>query len=161
MATSYIRELRFLYHPKQWERFRGGDLANEWIARHIGLFDRDDQRIKATQPTRHFFEWLASVMFRESLGYHALVEKYDLSAQGEKRSRFRRIAGAAAYAEVMRDRTGVPDLFLYAPDESSWFFCEVKGGTEPLQDHQELRFEQLHKVTNRPVYVVHFDEAEF
>jgi hypothetical protein len=156
-----MRELRFLYHPSQWERFKAGELAKDWVGRYAGLFDRDDVRIQTSQPAHHFFEWLASVIFRESLGYHSLIEKYDSASHAEKRAKFERIAGASAYAEVMRDRTGVPDLFVYAPDESTWFFCEVKGGTDSLRDHQVRRFEQLFHVTKRPVYVAYFERAEF
>lgn len=157
----YVRELRFLYHPDQWERFKAGDLAKDWMARHIELFDQEDARIKASQPNRHFFEWLTSVIFRESLGYHSLVEKYESASHADKRTKFERIAGPAAYAEVMRNRAGVPDLFVYAPDETRWFFCEVKGDTDRLSDHQLRRFEKLFEITRQPVYVAYFDRAEF
>lgn len=40
-------------------------------------------------------------------------------------------------------RAQPPDLLMYAPDFSDWFFCEVKGPDDSLKPEQRRKFAAL------------------
>jgi len=158
MGTPHIVPLTFAFQRSRKEQYQFGDLAGEWMQRHPGIFDRDDARLQAGRPDRHFFEWLAAVLFWEATGYYSLIEKYESKAHLEKLHKFETIVGPKVFAEVLRDRTGVPDLLVYASDSSDWFFCEVKGPGDALSQQQCARFKELYAATSKPVYVLYFKE---
>jgi hypothetical protein len=155
---NHIIELHFPYSRLQMDRFRSGDLMSDWTLHYPGLFDDDDLRLHKSQPQFHFYEFLAAVMFRETLGYNSLIEKYETALHEKKIVQFREIAGQAVYEDVLANRTGVPDLFVFAADHSDWFFCEVKGANDQLRAHQIERFEELYQVSKKPVYVLYLAE---
>ena len=53
-----------------------------------------------------------------------------------------------------KKKTQAPDLLVYKPDFSDWFFCEVKGGKDRLREEQESRFEILSALSKKPVYMI-------
>ena len=55
--------------------------------------------------------------------------------------------------------TGCPDLLLYQPDLSDWFFCETKERTEGFTPGQVLYFPELAKRTGRKIRVIRFFAA--
>ena len=61
---------------------------------------------------------------------------------------------------VLRDRNEHgsiqgPDLLMYAPDMSDWFFCEVKGPGDRLRSQQMSKFEALTTASGKPVRLLH------
>jgi len=160
--NKHIVEFRFVFSRQQMLAFRTGELVKRWAAQYQDLFDGDDLRIHASQPKYHFYEYLAAVLFRETMGYNTLIEKYETASHKEKIARFRTIAGEAVYQNVMANHAGVPDLFVFSSDSTltkpNWFFCEVKGKGDWLRPHQDERFKQLYQVSKKPVYVLYLAE---
>jgi len=52
--------------------------------------------------------------------------------------------------------TQCPDLLVYSPDYSDWFFCEVKGPKDRIREPQRLFFEELFKVSGKEISIVKF-----
>jgi hypothetical protein len=155
---QFISKLNFVYHPVQRQRFQSGEIVQAWVARYPNLFDENDLRIQNTQPTYHFYEWLAAVLLYEAMGYYTLMEKYETASHPEKLERFKKIVPPAVAKDVFENRTGVPDLFVHSPDGTDWFFCEVKGANDRLRKHQIERFKQLAEVGGRKVCVLSLKE---
>jgi hypothetical protein len=61
---------------------------------------------------------------------------------------------------VIRDRTKgatqAPDLLMYAPDHSDWFFCDAKGPRDQLRRKQRAKFEVIALASGKPVRVLRF-----
>lgn len=147
-------KLTFPFHPSQRARFADGSLAEEWYGAYPEIFDKEDYRLARSQPGNHFFEWLAAVLFRESMGYCSLIEKYETAKHAEKVERFRKTVDPAVFDFAMAHRAGLPDLFVYLPGTTDWFFCEVKGGSDRLSPSQIEMHNQLETVSKRPVRVL-------
>ena len=56
-------------------------------------------------------------------------------------------------------RQQAPDLLVYKPDFSDWFFCEVKGPHDHMRPVQSAFFEALSSLSSRPVYYVRVLES--
>lgn len=142
----------------QKERWLSGRLAPEWRRRFPELFDEDDLRL-AQGPQGpmgyHFVEWLAAIVLHHSTGYRSLVSKYEFGNHLAKQ----RVVAQLLPPQVrvgLRDRVEYgraqpPDLLMYAPDLSDWFFCEVKGPGDALRPQQVRKFGALATMTGRPV----------
>ena len=123
------------YSKLQRDRFRDGSLRDTWFARYHGCcFDDDDLRIAANQPQNHFFEWLAAINVYNAMGLHALVEKFESKhTHPRKFEIFEKLMGPDTLKFVLDygtddfGGTGCPDLLLYQPDLSDWFFCRDQG----------------------------------
>ncbi|HEY3729410.1 MAG TPA: hypothetical protein VGL51_19695 [Solirubrobacteraceae bacterium] len=139
----------------QKELWREGSLMPEWARRFPELFDEQDVRIAETQPAYHFMEWLAAIVLYHATGYRALVEKYQYPKHPRKREIVAKLLPDDVL-RVLRDRTEHgsvqgPDLLMYAPDMSDWFFCEVKGPGDRLRSEQMGKFKALATVSGKPV----------
>ena len=53
-----------------------------------------------------------------------------------------------------------PDLLMYAPDYSDWFFCEVKGPTDRLRSEQREYFEAIAELCGKKIGVLRFRELK-
>lgn len=161
-------------HPRQYERFKSGELWKSWRAQHRDLFDEHDEQEVRSQAHlgRHFFEWMAAVLIFNATGSRSLQSKYDLGAAGariRKRPTFERLAGpeviekfeAARRAQRERGdrRPGCPDLLVY-DDDGQWFFVEVKGPDDDWQPDQAEWFEEIAGIFERPVYLLQFRWSE-
>ena len=160
--TSLITLGTFAVSIEQRDRFINGQLSKDWHEKYPTLFDEDDLRIARTQPRNHFYEWLAAISIYHSTGYYSLVEKYQFTKHGHKRKQavVEKIH-SPALDEALRHHGNYglvqcPDLLVYAPDFSDWYFCEVKGGTDRLRAKQELHFQALKDLTGKPVRLVQF-----
>lgn len=144
------------------QTFRDG-LWREWAERYPHLFDEEDVRLAGTQATHgsHFHEWLGAIVLHQTTGYLSLVEKYQFSPHTRKQEMFRALAPKAVCDEVLGRSIGAgpqcPDLVMYHPDLSDWFFCEVKGPRDTLRDEQIEFFAQLSSLSGRPVYCLSLD----
>jgi hypothetical protein len=150
MTPEFIAEVNLMYDRPERERFRQGLLQKEWAEKYPEIFDADDLRLAlGPQKARnHYFEWLGAVRLYEFTGYLSLVEKYDCRNHARKHHAFRDIVGADVFSHVVLSK-GCPDLLLYAPDRSDWFFCEIKGATDRLWERQLVRFKNLCQFTQK------------
>lgn len=143
--------------------WRDGRLMPEWAQRFPELFDEQDVRTAENQPQYHFVEWLAAIVLHHATGFLALVEKYAYANHPRKQEIVAKLLPDDVL-RVLRDRTEHgsiqgPDLLMYAPDMSDWFFCEVKGPGDRLRTEQMSKFEALATVSGEPVRLLHLKWA--
>lgn len=66
----------------------------------------------------------------------------------------------AKVLDVVRDQTEsgtqAPDLLMYAPDYSDWFFCEVKGPGDRWQPGQPEKFASIAEASGKPIWLLQF-----
>ena len=154
-------EIEFPFRASQRVRFRSGELIEEWAARYPQLFDARDLEITRKQPNYHFFEWLAAVLIYEATGFLSLIEKYETPSHVRKAQIFSTTVPHDVYDYVMKNRAGVPDLFVYSPDQSQWYFCEVKGAADKLREHQSERIAELSRISGGKVCLLKLKEIPF
>ena len=153
-------DLSFQYHATQRARFADGSLALHWFKTYNDMFDENDYRLTLSQPGYHFFEWLAAVLFRESMGYCSLIEKYESANHAAKIATFKSTVDSRVFDFAMANRAGLPDLFVYAPGTQDWFFCEVKGGSDRLSARQRELHDQLEQLSKEnPVRILWLRET--
>lgn len=162
MEIKSIGEIEF--HPDQKERFKSGGLWKEWAEQYPFLFDHDDIRIMNNQATMgiHFFEWLGAILIYHSTGYLSLVEQYEFKHHERKYKILKKLASSDLIEIITNHkefgRTQCPDLLVYAPDFSDWYFCEVKGPTDRLRSEQRKFFEYLYNKSGKPIRSLHFKD---
>lgn len=144
----------FLFHPDRRKQFINGHLVKQWRNQYPDLFDEDDVRLTVSQPTAHFYEWLAAILVYEATGFLNLVEYYISNTHPRKKALFREIVGEEIFRYVDTHQDGVPDLFLYAPDKKEWFFAEVKGNKDRIRNTQPERFAELLSLTGKEVDII-------
>jgi hypothetical protein len=170
LEMSAIINNTFFYSKRQRDRFKKRELLKEWYEQYPQIFDEDDFRITEKQPNRHFFEWLSAVLIFQSTGYLSLVEKYQFKIQKRKYGILKEFAASGQItAEVYdliinRKQYGFgniqcPDLFVYLPDGSDWYFCEAKGA-EVTTLSQKKYFEKLSKVSGKKIQLMKFRELD-
>ncbi len=142
--------------------WRDGRLMPEWAQRFPELFDEQDVRTAENQPQYHFVEWLAAIVLHHATGFLALVEKYPYANHPRKQEIVAKLLPADVLP-ILRGteygRAQAPDLLMYAPDLSDWFFCEVKGPRDRLRPVQVNKFEGLAMVSGKPVRPLHLKWA--
>ncbi|HET9401552.1 MAG TPA: VRR-NUC domain-containing protein [Candidatus Acidoferrales bacterium] len=159
----------FEYRRQQWDRFVSGELWCQWAKEYPLIFDEQDVQIAKNQAGSkmryHFHEWLAAVLIFHTYGYLSLIEQYEFKVQARKREVIKCTLPPAVFNFVTDHKQkfqGVqcPDLFVYAPDCSDWFFCEVKGPTDDISKTQELFFDELAEVSGgKAVRIIRFRTA--
>lgn len=149
-------------HPDHYQKFRTVDIFSQWAKMYPMLFDRDDLRIANNQAKMgyHFYEWLAAVLIYHSFGFYSLVEQYQFKNHHNKMEKLARLTNSELI-EFMRSHPDFgnvqcPDLLVYEPDYSDWFFCEVKGPKDRLRESQVEFFEALKSLSSKPIKVVEF-----
>lgn len=161
MNAPSIREVARVHVARsQQARWRSGELVEEWFQRFPQLFDADDHRLALSQGNRgyHFWEWLGAVVLHHTTSYFALVSKYEFGKHARKQQVVQRLLPSRVL-EALRDRASYgkaqpPDLLMYAPDYSNWFFCEVKGPGDRFSAAQRTKFEALARLSDKPVGVL-------
>jgi hypothetical protein len=159
----------FEYHLSQRERFRTGKLWEHWAEAYPKVFDADDIRIARTQAgppnNLHFFEWLAAVLIYQSFGYLSLLQQYEFKEHRRKQAVLRELLAPEVFALVTHHKhpkrlpfgdVQCPDLLVYAPDRSDWFFCEVKGPRDRLREVQAAFFHALSDTSGKDIRLVRF-----
>lgn len=152
--------IEFPFHASQRAQFADGTLVERWRSAYGGMFDEHDYLLTKSQPGNHFFEWLAAVLFRESMGYSSLIEKYESANHPEKVAIFKKTVSPDIFEFAMAHRAGLPDLFVYRPGTANWFFCEVKGGPDKLSDRQIEMHAKLEAVSKTRVRVLWLKETK-
>jgi hypothetical protein len=143
------------------------DTAGAWFVEHQGR-----------EPLGYgLYETLAGIVLYQSTGYLPLSSSYDFrfSVSAKQITEGRRVAAdeeeklrivetlfSEKELDVIRDHseglTQPPDLLMYAPGCSDWFFCEAKGPTDRLSEGQVRKFTQIAEATRKPVRVFGFEE---
>lgn len=156
----------FAYHPDQRERFKTGELIQIWAEQYSNIFDEKDVRTALNQAEHyHFYEWLAAVLIYQSFGYLSLVESYQFKAHPRKLTILQKYLTPKVY-DLVTDHTGsygnvqCPDLFVYSPYSSDWFFCEVKGPHDQLRKSQLKFFWALSEASQKTIRVIYFKQQD-
>jgi hypothetical protein len=151
------------FHPNQRQRFGDGDLRRQRFEQFPQLFDHEDFT-RASNRTRpyFFYEWLAAIVLHQSTGFLALVTRYQTDAR--KRALLPDILPPDVLS-VLGDRTRWgktqgPDLLMYAPDYSDWFFCECKGPGDNVSDRQLGNFDDLVVAAQKPIRMLRFQTCK-
>lgn len=160
-----VKSWDFSYSEDQRQQFRANELWREWAGKYPDIFDKDDLRLAKSQASRgyHFYEWLAAILIYQASGHLSLVEKYGFSNHRRKREILNILISPSLMTKItykprshQPKRVQNPDLLVYAPDLSDWYFCEVKGKNDRLRPEQEEYFTDLQSATGRPVYIAVF-----
>lgn len=143
------------------ERWKRGELHPVWASEFPSLFDGDDLRLAQGQGVEygsHFIEWLGAAVLHLATRYHALVGKYEFPAKHLKKGEVvKSLPIPKNVREILEDRAKgaqCPDLLMFAPDLSDWFFCEIKGPGDKLRTNQLLVFERLAAASGKPVFLL-------
>lgn len=169
------------------QRWRSGALYEEWKARfgdELPLFfdAAADWFVKHQGTTEGygFYETLAGILLYQATGYLPMTSAYDFKflptkdqlakgnrdpvAEKEKRRVVETLFSEEelrVIRDTSRSRTQPPDLLMFTPDLSDWFFCEVKGGIEKKRDElnrgQVEKFTEIAQVTGKPVRTLRFE----
>ncbi|HLE03289.1 MAG TPA: VRR-NUC domain-containing protein [Anaerolineales bacterium] len=145
------------FNPDDRTAFINGLLAPKWASRYPFLFDAADLDMTRSQPRYHFYEWFAAVEIYEHIGFHSLAEKYQFKKHKQDHAIFKELVGLSAYHQIAESgnsaRPQAPDLLVYKPDRSEWFFCEVKGPGDDITPTQSQFFAMIERVTGSPVRI--------
>lgn len=147
------------FDPKQKEAFRKGVLQDDWFREYGHIFDNDDLELAKSQTKYHFFEWLAAIHLYREFGYISLVEKYHSPSHQRKCVLFRSLVPDPVFKLLTVRKRGWrqgPDLLVYTSDHSDWFFCEVKGERDYVNEAQKKIFEKIEEISEKPVRLIHF-----
>jgi hypothetical protein len=149
------------YHQRQQERFKNGELIKEWYKQFPDIFDEIDLKIALNQASMgyHFYEWLAAIVLFQTYGFYSLVEQYEFKTHKRKQDLLKHIVSKDIFDLITNHKRlfkGVqcPDLFVYSPDHSEWFFCEVKGNRDKIRNNQITFFDALAEKSQKPIYVI-------
>ena len=115
-------------------------LATDWRLSYPHLFDDDDLRLTRRQPRYHFFEWLTAVHLFHRDGVHALLAKYAYTNHPRKGQVLRQLLSESE-CTFLRDMKPIahvqpPDLLVYLPNSTRYWFVEVKGPRDRLSPRQ-------------------------
>ena len=156
---KWFCELNFSFDSELRESFRRGKLGHDWKANYPLLFDDDDVRLYKNQyKTHHFCEWYAAIVFFEALGYLSMA-KYETKSHKLKRTPLKKIVTPEIYNYIIEDWGGMPDLIVFAPDYSKFFFCEVKGPRDKLHGRQSRCAKKLWQMSGKPVALLNLRQV--
>jgi len=77
----------FEYRQHQLDKFKSGELWNQWGEHYPQLFEPQDVEISKNQAHKgyHFFEWMTAILLWHTMGYLSFVEQYEFIKHREKR----------------------------------------------------------------------------
>lgn len=152
----------FVSHPDHHDLFKNKLLVKEWANTYPFLFDEKDLSTALNQAERgyHFFEWLAAILLYHTEGLYSLVEKYQFKKHERKKDILSELT-TNDVIEYMRShpehgKTQCPDLLVYKPDSSDWFFLEVKSSSDKLSENQMEFFKALAEKSGKSVELIEF-----
>lgn len=143
---------------EQHDQFKDGSLWQSWAAQYPMLFDENDIENAAQHASRgyYFHEWLAAILVFHTTGFYSLVDHYQFAPHARKNEIFKRLVGDDVAELARKTSTYCPDLLVYSPDFSQWYFAEVKGPTDKLRENQVNFFNKLQNLTKKPIYTIQF-----
>lgn len=142
--------------------FVNGRLMEEWSCLYPFLFEDHDKKTASNQRHLgvHYYEWFAAILLFHTRGLFSLIEAYAYKSHERKRKILESFIPSDALDFIAS--TGLsslpqcPDLLLYKPDGSEWFFCEVKGPRDKLRQNQIVLFQELERVTGKNIFLINF-----
>lgn len=162
MATLPLHS-EFITHKEHRTFFRDRVQVLNWAITYPMIFDNDDLSIAMNQAKMgyHFHEWLAAVLLFHTEGVFSLVEQYQFSKHKRKREVLGKLHIDPSIINYMEKHpkhgwTQCPDLLVYEPDYSDWFFIEVKGPKDKVSQRQRDFFKDLAIMADREVKIVKF-----
>lgn len=148
------------FEPGQRAAFAAGRLRQRWWREYPELFEPQDAVLAKNQRAYHFYEWLAAIILHQATGYHCLVGKYQFNNHPRKRAALAKLLNPAVRelldGRTTWGRTQGPDLLMYAPDHSDWFFCEAKGPRDTLSERQRGFFSALGDASGKAIRLIEF-----
>jgi hypothetical protein len=166
VALTFNSEIQVHVPAGQWAKLRKDwcddpehQLRRQWLNDHPDLFRPSDWM--KNQPRYFLAEWYGAIWLKQHRGLLSLANKYGFhGSKAEKYAWKREVLRLCLPLEhveyVQTDsktlfplglHAGWPDLFVYAKDFSSCFFCEVKGPGDAIRPAQEHVFEALRRKT--------------
>lgn len=137
------------------ESFINGPLRKTWFEKYPTLFDELDYSQAIHQPNYHFYEWRAAILLYETTGNLSMLGKYQYPKHKRKREILSRLVDPQVFDLVINSKklyhVQCPDLLVYTPDLSDYFFCEVKGCTDRIRKEQLILFDELKRVSSKRV----------
>jgi hypothetical protein len=122
------------------------------------LFDEDDVRLTTRQPKNHFCEWFAAIHLFHRDGVLSLVEKYVYSTHSRKQTLFRELLTECQRATLDEICSGLkvqpPDLLVFRPDRSRFWFAEIKGPGDRMREAQRRSHAAIRRRLHVPVELI-------
>lgn len=147
-----------IFYPQSLRDRWPEPLAREWLASYPDIFDQDDLRLTSKQRKHHFFEWLAAIHVFQRDGAISLIEKYGYRKNPRQVRRLDELlpVSDAQFLREFRSTQGVqpPDLLVYMPDKSKYWFAEVKGPRDQLSTQQRASHARIAHTLNAEVEVI-------
>jgi hypothetical protein len=153
----------FYFTPDQRIKFRDGELWKTWAEQYPFLFDEQDCSYAKNQaPFGYFFiEWLGAILIYQATGHRSLQGSYGFPNHIGKRKVVQKLLSKDA-CEIIFDQAKYhsqpPDLLVYAPNFSNYFFCELKGPGDRLRINQTSYYQEIEKVSGKRVYLLRLKE---
>ena len=111
-----------------------------------------------------FVESLTIIFLYNATGYIPILGNYGLQTQPHKNAIVKELVSNETWGLVTYkggSQPMPPDVFVYAPDKSDFFFCEVKGPSDRLRAPQVKYFQQIQETSGKLVYTVKYRFAPF
>lgn len=115
--------------PAQHDLFKERFQVLNWAETYPAIFDQDDLKIARNQAKHgyHFYEWLAAVLLFHDDGHLSLVEQYQFRSHPLKQKKMSEFIPSEVidYIKDHPEHGNIqcPDLLVYEPGYSEWFFC--------------------------------------
>jgi hypothetical protein len=156
----------FVITKQQKECYKTGDLWRDWLRTYPNLFDEKDQQLFRNQAIYGygFVEFLSIIFLYNATGYIPIFGNYGWETQPYKNTLIKEFVSKETWEVIMSQKkyhSQPPDLFVYAPDKTDYFFCEVKGPGDRLRETQIQYFQLLQEISGKPVYTIKFRLAPF
>ena len=144
----------------QVDLWKTGVLAPLWAQRFPELFREHDLDLARAQGHLgyHFIEWLAAIVLHHTSGYHS-AGSYEFRHRPTVVEKLLSAEVRALVADRTQYSAQGPDLLMYAPDLSDWFFCEVKGPDDSMREVQCNKFAALAELSRKSVRLLRFTWA--
>jgi hypothetical protein len=163
LSLTYPKDTRLKFENES------GELVDAWVKQYGFLFDDDDVRmatgIEGQKQQMHFSEWFAAIKMFESTGYYSLNEKYECSDSLAKQTVLKKLVSPEVLRFMVKHTPekgdmNCPDLLMYKPDYSDWYFCDVKGPGDNLRPEQAQYWQELIEVTGKRIVRVNVKEIK-
>ena len=158
----------FQFDPKEKERWKRGELIDEWFGKYPFLFDSDNWR-NAKFPTHaeraqheygyHFAEWYSAIQLYKRYKLLSVVGKYTFKSHRWKWAALHMIMPRKEDRDVIIGKKR-PDLLVYTKDYSQYCFAEVKGPGDRLSAEQKRDFKDIADTLKVGVHYVHLQESD-
>lgn len=133
-------------------------LAEQWASAYPALFDENDLQNTRLQPRNHFCEWFAAIHLFHRDGLYSLVEKYLFTGHARKTSLLNRLLSDSQLT-ILHDihtllRSQPPDLLVFTPDLTRFWFAEIKGPGDKIRPRQLQSHAAIQKRLRVPVELI-------